>query len=278
YVIALLERIDRALGTSLARGRAGRFAAAVERHLLDLVRGNRARLAVLIVATTAAYVSMAAEAWIIMRAVGVPISFTSALAVETFSRVASFASAFIPANLGALEASSVAAVTAVGAAAAGAPLAVARRVRGLFWAGLGLAIYPRARRPIAAAQAGHMESGDRAAGPILLYVPSRSATSVSPLTRLAGLPIAERVLRSGVRAGYARVFMFVGSDHASALRRISNDVHWDIRTAATAAEWRRLLETVPPGTAVTAIAPGTVVSPALLKDAAVMMLAEGERL
>ena len=38
-----------------------------------------------------------------------------ALAVETFSRVASFASAFIPANLGALEASSLAAVTAVAA-------------------------------------------------------------------------------------------------------------------------------------------------------------------
>ena len=66
-----------------------------------------------------------------------------ALAVETFSRVASFASAFIPANLGALEASSLAAVAAVGAAGGGAALALARRLRGLFWAGLGLAIYPR---------------------------------------------------------------------------------------------------------------------------------------
>ena len=127
----------------MARGRAGRFVGAVERQLLELVRGNPVRLAVLMTATLVAYASMAAEAWIILYAAGVPVSFTGALAVETFSRVASFASAFIPANLGALEASSLAAVTAVGAVGAGAPLALARRLRGLFWAGVGLAIYPR---------------------------------------------------------------------------------------------------------------------------------------
>ena len=82
-----------------------------------------------------------------MRAAGAPITPNSALAIETLSRVASFASAFIPANLGALEASSLAAVTAVGAAAGGgAALALARRLRGMFWAGVGLAIYPRAAR------------------------------------------------------------------------------------------------------------------------------------
>ena len=42
-----------------------------------------------------------------------------------------------------IEASSIAAATAIGLGAAGAPLAVARRIRGLFCAGLGLAIYPR---------------------------------------------------------------------------------------------------------------------------------------
>ena len=50
----------------------------------------------------------------------------------------------IPANIGALEASSVAAAAAAGAAGGGAALAIARRLRGLFWAGVGLAIYPRA--------------------------------------------------------------------------------------------------------------------------------------
>ena len=88
---------------------------------------------------------MALEGWVILRASGAPITPNGALAVETLSRVASFASAFIPANLGALEVSSLAAVAAVGAAGGGAALALARRLRGLFWAGVGLAIYPRPR-------------------------------------------------------------------------------------------------------------------------------------
>ena len=103
------------------------------------------RLAVLMTATVAAYACMALEAWVILYARTEPhrSRLNGALAVETFSRVASFASAFIPANLGALEASSLAAVAAVGAVGGGAALALARRLRGLFWAGLGLAIYPR---------------------------------------------------------------------------------------------------------------------------------------
>jgi uncharacterized membrane protein YbhN (UPF0104 family) len=98
------------------------------------------------VATVFEYLCLATEAYLILRAVGVPISFAGALGVESFMRVTSFASAIIPANLGALEASSLAAAAAVGASAAGAPLAVARRLRGLFWAGVGLAVYPRGGR------------------------------------------------------------------------------------------------------------------------------------
>jgi hypothetical protein len=142
YLIALVERFDAAFGTSMARGRTGRFVGAVERQLLELVRGNPLRLAVLTVASLIAYASMAAEAWLILKAAGVSVSFTGAMAVETFSRVASFASAFIPANLGALEASNVAVVKALGLAGGGA-LALFRRFRSLVFATLGLVLYPR---------------------------------------------------------------------------------------------------------------------------------------
>ena len=117
--------------------------------MLELVRGNPARLAVLLTATVlslrCAWRSRPGSSCDAESAS--PISATGALAVETFSRVASFASAFIPANLGALEASSLAAVAAIGAVGGGAALALARRLRGLFWAGVGLAIYPRGVRP-----------------------------------------------------------------------------------------------------------------------------------
>ncbi|MEO6213131.1 MAG: lysylphosphatidylglycerol synthase domain-containing protein, partial [Vicinamibacterales bacterium] len=143
YMQALLLRFDGWFGTSIASGRISRFVAAVERQMLDLLRSNPRRLVVLLSASIAAYLCMALEAWVILRASGTPVSAIGAMTVETFSRVASFASAFIPANLGALEASSLAAVAAAGVAGGGAALALARRIRGLFWAGIGLAIYPR---------------------------------------------------------------------------------------------------------------------------------------
>lgn len=275
YLIALVEKIDAALGTGLARGRVGRFVGAVERQLLELVRGNPLRLAVLTTATLIAYAAMAAEAWAIMYAAGVPVTITGAMAVETFSRVASFASAFIPANLGALEASSVAAVTAVGAIAAGAPLALARRLRGLFWAGVGLAIYPRGQQPAALPQSSrHVKPAPRE--PILLYVPGDASGGVSPFTRLAGLPIAERVLRAAFRAGYARVFVCASTSLTTALQRIARDIGGDVQIASSDTEWRQLLASLSDDDVVTAIGPGTVVSPALFADAASAKLRDGD--
>ena len=270
YLIAGVEKLDAAFGTGFARGRVGRFVGAVERQLLELVRGNPVRLMVLTAATLIAYTAMAAEAWAIMYAAAVPVPFTSAMAVETFSRVASFASAFIPANLGALEASSVAAVTAVGAVAAGAPLALARRLRGLFWAGVGLAIYPRRERPAAAMPPGPPHVEPAARGPILLYLPGDSVGGVSPLTRIAGLAIAERAIRSAFRAGYGRVYVFAAGEIAAAVRRVARDVTGQIAIASTAGEWQRLVAALPENEAVTAMGGGTVVSPALLADAAAL--------
>src|SRR4051812_19236011 len=190
YLLAGLRAADRLAGTHLSSGRIGAFAAGVGRQLGDLVRGNATRLVVLTLASVIAYACMSAEAYLILRAVGVPISMAGALAIETFSRVASFASAFIPASIGALEASSLAAVTAIGAGPAGAPLALARRLRGLFWAGVGLAIYPRGRHSSSSPAAPQSARGGLTpSGPILLYLPSDAESAVSPFARVAGLPI-----------------------------------------------------------------------------------------
>src|SRR3954463_7635277 len=128
-------------GTSML-ARARRFVGDVQDRLLLLAREDRARLAVLTAATIVSYLAMSLEVWAVLRAMGLPVSLIDALAIETFSRVASFVSAPIPANLGALEAASIAAVAA-GGRGGGAPLALVRRVRGLFWAGVGFLVYPR---------------------------------------------------------------------------------------------------------------------------------------
>jgi phosphatidylglycerophosphate synthase len=281
YLQSALRRIDRTFNSAIAAGRVGRFVIAVEHQMLELVRGNPLRLVVLITATVLSYVFMALEAWVIMRATGVAITPSAALAVETFSRVASFASSFIPANLGALEASSLAAASAVGLVSAGAALALARRLRGLFWAGVGLAIYPRGSRPAIPSSereaAGHRAHNPRAT---LLYLPSDGAVRVAPDTRIAGLAIAERVLRSARRAGYDRIVIWLprnaSSKLSSTIHAIAARVAGDIVVAATVSEWERAVNESKSVTAMTAIGAGTLVSPALLAAAQQISVTPGE--
>ena len=276
YFTAAIRRVNSSLGTSIGTGRVARFAAAVESQMLELLRGNPRRLVVLSIATVLSYMCMAAEAWVILRASGDAITLNGALAVETFSRVASFASAFIPANLGALEASSLAAAAAVGASG-GAALAMARRLRGLFWAGLGLALYPRnVRRP----DAGVPQPADQSSvrrGATLLYWPQDSAQTVPATARLAGLPLAERVIRAAARAGYTRMVVRMdGCDHRtrSLLRRLRTAV-----PGVVLAESREAVSEAvrtAHGRFVTAIGADTIVSPALLELAATIVPEPGE--
>lgn len=280
YLQALLQRIDAVFGTSISTGRASRFIGAVERQMLELVRGHPLRLGVLLLATAVSYLCMALEAWIVLRAVGAPISPNGALAVETFSRVASFASAFIPANLGALEASSLAAVAAVGVGG-GAALALARRLRGLFWAGLGLAIYPRraGNRNITLPAA---PRASLAASPsTLLYLPLDQDVPVDPMARLAGLPLCERVLRPAVRAGYGRIIVWAPRDARRnavpdrRLRRLAREFRHVITVVDDHAQWREAIAAIPPTEGVTVIGAGTIVSTALLADGRTIAAAPG---
>jgi len=270
YFQALMRRIDHARGTSLGEGRLARFAAAVEQHMLDIVRHNPRRLLVLVSATAASSLLMALEGWVILRASGAPIAANAAIAVETFSRVASFASAFIPANLGALEASSVAAVTAVGAAGGGAALALTRRLRGMFWAGVGLVMYPRPVR--ARLDRGAGDDAESEAPATLLYFPNAPSVSVPASAKLAGLPVAERVVRAAVRAGYSRIVVWAPeSAHQTSLvrllRRLALETGNTVSVATVPREWDAAMASIPPTHWVTIVGAGTVVSTALLRSA-----------
>jgi uncharacterized membrane protein YbhN (UPF0104 family) len=88
---------------------------------------------------------MTLEVWLVLRAVGEPIGVTEALAVETFARLASVASAAVPANIGTLEASNASVVAALGLGGGGT-LALSRRIRSLLWAAVGFALYPRIQK------------------------------------------------------------------------------------------------------------------------------------
>ena len=151
----------------------------------------------------------------------------------------------------------------------GAALALARRLRGLFWAGVGLAIYPRRAQPVAAG------ATDDAAPPAAprgrarcSICPHDAAVSVPPSARLAGLaarraraaPGAARRLRPHHRLA-ARTATCRRRRHARRLRALAlrrRRRRHDRRDGTRMA--RRAGRTSRPPTPVTAIGAGTVVS------------------
>jgi uncharacterized protein (TIRG00374 family) len=142
YLGRLVMTLDGVTGRRLEASRVVQFVLDVEDVLLELLRGDRRRLLILTVLPVVCYFVMAFEVWLVLWAVGEPIGIMAALTIETFARLGSVASAAIPGNLGALEASNAAPVAMLGLTGGGA-LALARRIRSLLWAGLGLALYPR---------------------------------------------------------------------------------------------------------------------------------------
>jgi phosphatidylglycerophosphate synthase len=280
YLNATLDLLPRASRRRLGEGRVARFLRATEHHIVDLVRSHPHRLARLVLADLICFVAMALEVWVVSRAVDVSLTMSAAVAVETFSRVASFASAFVPAGIGTSEASNIAGMTAVGVPSVGLPLAAARRVRGLFWAGIGFVVYPKglaAHLPLDPNNAdmhtrqgqaiGTTDIDERFSGHVLIYMADDPRVPVSPLDRLAALPIGERVLRAADRAGYDHILIWAPTSHAG-LSRVAARLALRARVAIASDNrgWRKLRAglRVP---VITVIGPGTVVAPSLLEAA-----------
>jgi hypothetical protein len=142
YFGPLVENIHRRTGWKWAGGRTVRAISAVEDLFLKLAKTDSHRIGWLMLLSIACYWLMAVEVVLVFWAIGEPISVWLGIIVETFTRSASVVGGAIPANLGALEASNVAVVKALGLAGGGA-LALFRRFRSLLFATLGLALYPR---------------------------------------------------------------------------------------------------------------------------------------
>jgi FKBP-type peptidyl-prolyl cis-trans isomerase FkpA len=261
YMSRFLEWLTRATRGLLGTHALGRFLVRAERQILEFARTDHRRVVRVIALDAVNYLLMAAEVWVVLRAVGAASSFATALTIETFTRVVSIVSAPIPGSLGALEASHLAVATAVGLAPAGAALAVIRRARGLFWAGVGFAIYPR-----------RVPQAERT-GVTVLYVADPSTRvarpgqeAVSPMTRIAGLPIAERVLRLAMRDGCSRIIAWAPQS-AEDLRIVANRIGKALPPlviATTDAEWIGAMNTArQPGSSFRVIGPGSIPQPAL---------------
>jgi hypothetical protein len=142
YFGPLFDRLHARTGWRWTSGRVVRFLSEVEAICLHLARTDWRRLRAIALLAVACFALMAVEVCLVFWAIGQPVSLWIGAIVETFTRTASIFGGAIPANLGALEAANVMVAKGLGLAGAGS-LALARRVRTLVWAGLGLALYPR---------------------------------------------------------------------------------------------------------------------------------------
>ena len=142
YFGPAVESIHRRTGWRWAGGRTVRAISATEDMFLKLARTDSHRIGTLIALAIACYWLMALEVFLVFWAIGEPVSLWIGTIVETFTRAASVPAGAIPGNLGALEASNLKVVQALGLAGGGA-LALFRRFRSLLFATLGLALYPR---------------------------------------------------------------------------------------------------------------------------------------
>ncbi len=142
YLGPFLERTYRRTGWGWTEGRVAHFIRDVESIFLALTRDDSGRVRQLVGLSLACFALMVLEVWAVFWAIGLDVSLWRSAIVETFTRVTSIPGGLIPGSLGALEASNVAVARALGLGGAGA-LALARRVRGLAWAALGLLFYPK---------------------------------------------------------------------------------------------------------------------------------------
>lgn len=142
YFGPIVERIYARTHWRWAGGRTVRAITAVEDLFLRLARTDSRRIQTLVLLSIACYALMALEVVAVFWAIGQPVSLWIGTIVETFARSASVPGGAIPGNLGALEASNLAVVQALGLAGGGT-LALFRRFRSLLFATLGLALYPR---------------------------------------------------------------------------------------------------------------------------------------
>ena len=144
YLGRLVARLDRLTGRRLEASRIVKFILDVEDVLLALLRGDRRRLVILTVLPIVCYFVMAFEVWLVLWAVGEPIGIMAALTIETFARLAASRRRRFRATSARSRRRTPPPVAMLGLGGGGA-LALARRIRSLLWAGLGLALYPQVK-------------------------------------------------------------------------------------------------------------------------------------
>ncbi len=123
------------------------FATDVDHSLIGFYRDRRGDLALSCLWNFLGWVAGAAEVWLILYFLGMAVPMSMALIIEAFGTGISFATFFVPVDLGVDEGGSVATFLALGLGGpAGLSLSLVRRVREVTWVAIGLLLLTLSRR------------------------------------------------------------------------------------------------------------------------------------
>jgi len=128
--------------------RAGEAAAHIDRALAAYYRHQPRRLMLSLIYNFFGWVTRAMETWLILYLIGAAVSVPMALIIEAFATGISFATFFLPMDIGVEEGGAVATFLALGlSGATGLSFSLVRRVREVAWTALGLLLLAGERRP-----------------------------------------------------------------------------------------------------------------------------------
>jgi uncharacterized protein (TIRG00374 family) len=128
------------VGLNPVRDRAA--VARIDARLSHFYRREPVRLLLSTGCCLAAWLLGVVEVWMVLRFLGIEVSWTTATVIEAFAAAVKFAVFFIPAGLGALEGGYLATFEALGLSPAAAlSLSLTRRLREAAWVGLGLLVF-----------------------------------------------------------------------------------------------------------------------------------------
>jgi uncharacterized protein (TIRG00374 family) len=141
-------RILQRLGL-LGTGEHTQALARTDRALADFYRAAPARLALSVASHFLGWAFSAFEVYVILSALGRPVSLETAVVIEAFGTGVRFVSFMVPAHLGAIEGGHIATFLALGLPAPlGLSFSLVRRIRELAWTGLGFLALAALRRPV----------------------------------------------------------------------------------------------------------------------------------
>jgi phosphatidylglycerophosphate synthase len=193
------------------------------------------------------------EVFLIVRLMGTKLTLFGALAIEALTKLVNIAGTFNPGNIGTYEGGNILIAKMFGlTAAAGLTLAFARRLRALFWAGVGIlcliVLSNRTKRekinetsedvmPVAPEQISSEKLQSTSASQRhpshLAVVLANDPSFVSPLPQVGSVPILLRSILGAAKAGATRIVVVI--DRVKGLpirrellktRRVPNHVEW----------------------------------------------------